>query len=356
MNHRIKSSVALLFLTLIQFCAMSQSQKFNINIGATLILRVVDQYINDGVKTDNSVPEMEKYISVSAEIDPVYISGNKFKGVSYSNSFFMYKEFIYVEGEFTPDKKTILWLEFDYKKTLFSGDPEISMYSTDETVMYFKIQNIPLKRTNIYESNTGQTSFSEVKYEKLYFGESTHNRIEVYEEYYIRPAAGINAFRCDVTILNGTPFKERGVTVRVSPLSKTENSYEISGQNYLASVIIADLSKIPGVALKEGMLSEWTMNEGMLVESGLVQKENSIDPDIQRIMLEMIVDIAVFISAKMMIEENNTPAMLYTVMFTQGDNMVTLDQTIHAGESITSFLNRVTTNISHEIHRLMEME
>jgi len=353
----MKKALLLLIATLLFGIGSSAGQtakKIKFSFSTAMIMRIVDQSINDGEKTDNSIPEKDKTITIAGEFNPIIVNGNLFSGIAYSYPYFDYKEIIKLNGEFSPDKKTIKWLKIKYRKTHFAGDPEIPMYSTDETYFDFEVKDIPLSFGNQYSMSGDGSKVTITKYEKLYFDQSSHNRVEVYEEYFVRPVVRPSSvvgaiFLNDVTI---APDKE--FSVRISPMDKKGTENEKIQEKGLAAFLIAELSSIPGVVVYEGMYNDELQAEATLSASGLVSKETAIDAEVQKYMLEMKVDMAVFVSVKTPVDQPGT--YLCTISYTAAEKLLTFSHTLKSGSDYTIFIDRVFTSMAHTIKNMREIK
>ncbi|HOY30859.1 MAG TPA: hypothetical protein PKW80_03170 [Bacteroidales bacterium] len=346
-----------LLWVVVLFCCIAQSygqtqKKIKFSFSTAMIMRIVDQSINDGEKTDNSIPEKDKTITIASEFNPIILNGNLFSGIAYSYPHFDYKEVIKMNGEFSPDKKAIKWLKIKYKKTHFAGDPEIPMYSTDETYFNFEVRDIPLSYGNQYSMSGDGSKVTIEKYEKLYFGQSTHNRVEVYEEYLVRPVVRPSSVVGAIFLNDVTTAAEKEFSVRISHMNKKASEEEKIQEKGLAAFLTAELSSIPGIVVYEGMYNDVLQAEAALSTSGLVSQETAIDAEVQKYMLEMKVDMAVFISVKTATDQPGT--YICTITYTASEKMLTFNHTIKSGTDYTVFIDRVFTSMAHTIKNMRE--
>jgi len=355
-NHKktpMNKSALLLALALCCCLIHSQAQstkKIKFSFSTAMILRVVDQYINDGEKTDNSIPEKDKTITIAGEFNPIIFNGNLFSGIAYSYPHFDYKEIIKMSGEFSPDKKMIKWLKIKYTKTHFAGDPEISMYSTDETYFDFKVKDIPLSYGNQYSMSGDGSKVTIEKYEKMYFGQSPHNRVEVYEEYFVRQVIRPSSVLGAIYLNDVTTVPENEFSVRISHMDNKASEEEKIMEKGIAALLIAELSLIPGVTLYEGMYTDMMQTEGELSTAGLISKETAIDADVQKFMMEMKVDMAVFVSVKTAADQPDT--YICKITYTASEKMITFNQTVKSGSDYNIFIDRVFTSMAHTIKNM----
>lgn len=63
-------------------------KRVTVNISIPVKLKVTDISVNKETVTDNSLPETDKYISLSADIKQIAFDGNLFSGFLYSDPFF----------------------------------------------------------------------------------------------------------------------------------------------------------------------------------------------------------------------------------------------------------------------------
>jgi len=349
-----KTSVLLvLALCCLLMHARGQSaKKIKFSFSTAMIMRIVDQSINDGVKTDNSIPEKDKTITIAGEFNPIIMNGNLFSGIAYSYPYFDYKEIIKMNGEFSSDKKVIKWLKIKYKKTHFAGDPEIQMYSTDETYFDFEVKDIPLSYGNQYSMSGDGSKVSITKYEKLYFSQSTHNRVEVYEEYFVRPVVRSSSVVGAIFLNDYSADPKKEFSVRISHMDNNASEEEKIQEKGLASLLIAELSSIPGIMINESMYKDVLQAEAALSASGLVSQETAIDTEVQNYMLEMKVDMAVFVSVKTATDQSGS--FNCTISYTTPEKMHSFNHTGKSGTDFNTFIDRVFTSMAHAIKSMRE--
>jgi len=328
------------------------SKKISLNFGTTIIMRVVDKQTNGEEKLDNSIDEKEKYLSIACEFDNVKMGGTSFTAIAYSKPFFMYKEVIKLRGEFSPDKKMIEHMSVDYTKTNLAGDPELSFYSTLEIYMKFDVKNVPLTQAKIYDFTSDGENVTIREYEYHDIEHNSANRSGIYQEFFVKQVKKPNSTDGNILFLDAPMTKSQGVTVRVSPINKNANNDEKALIMGWASFIIADLSNIPGVVCLEGMYTDVMFDEAELSTRGLVNKESSIDADVQKFMLESNVDMAIFINAKTLSE--NPKTIQLTLKYVISEKSFTYNDVVQPPNNYAEMMKRISNSMYHAIKRIQD--
>ncbi len=323
-------------------------KRVSVGVSVPVKVKVTDVSVNKTAVTDNSKPELEKFVSLTADFKQLAFNGNAFSGDLYSDAFFTYKEVISIKGELAADQKSILWADIKSVYTQFSGDIK-SWYSTADKITEIRLENLPLSFGSQYAVKPGVTKVTKVQYTSKTFEQRYFDRNEKYEEEYLStnitlktPISGSISI-VGIPVVTGTAIiKEPGiVTVRISTANKSilEKS--------LGTLLTAELSTHAGILLKEGMELDKLTAEGQLSKTGLLSEDTRIDTVIQKKMLSQGVDVEVLIYSKLLSGDEVTGTYQHTIKVITSAKMYKLDYMRKGSDDLDSVVQNASVSILH---------
>lgn len=274
-----------------------------VNVSVPVVLDLINIYMNDGEKFDESKKDITQYISINAEFKNVLFNNNKFFGTFVSDPFFSYSKVINMSGEMSSDLKTIKWINFD----LFYNVPtDYSSYWWVEEKMeiHLKLESIPI----VYGSyNLQKSQVVALDYSKKRFEQRSHNRSDQNDEILIK--SGVS----QTTPLGGTIsiMNTNGMIKNSVNISITNDGKEISSEidNLLNDIIFFQTKTGICKFYERGEYFEKLLEEALLGTSNLADPNYALD--IEKIMTNYCkeLDLAIYISS----EENKENKELINV-------------------------------------------
>jgi hypothetical protein len=301
--NRILGVIMSLILASSGFAQLKDQVSYELSVGFSVVadLNIVDISQNQENIFDNSRLENKKLMSFTTTVKNVVVSGSNFSGVSYSEPFFNYQATTSIRGKFNKDRSKIEYVTVNYTFTQFSGDHKLS-YTSEQKQISFTMTNLEVgfnKQSYGIPPRSGGL-VDGVSYNTGYYNKRTHNRSEEYSESIVnlhqladRPNTG------SVTFLKNTPYvPKEPLTVRVMVNRENKNTIELKQSLGLASMAIAQLSKMEGITIKEGVNRDKLAKEIELQESGLVDSEQGMDTDKAKDALDEKADLEIWIDVE----------------------------------------------------------